>query len=88
MQGSQKGVVELSTLPSSLAIAHNRNLVLVGDEAGYLWGYPQDLKTLSLSKQVQNGAVHAHLRRSGWLRGYRRRRKRTAIPGSMTQLTL
>ena len=57
MQGSQKGVVELSTLPSSMAIAHNRNLVLVGDEAGYLWGYPQDLKTLSLSKQVQNGAV-------------------------------
>lgn len=57
MQGNQKGLVELSALPASLAIDFDRSLILVGDQTGYLWGYPPDLRSLSFSKQVQNGTV-------------------------------
>lgn len=57
MSGAQTGPVELSHSASSLAVAKSGNLVLVGDQSGYLWGYPFDLRNLAFSTQIQAGEI-------------------------------
>jgi len=35
----------------------NRGRILVGDQDGYLWGYPLDLSTQEIGKQAQERKI-------------------------------
>jgi hypothetical protein len=57
MQGVQNGLLELTHYGVSLAIDSARSRILVGDDQGYLWAYPEDLSTQEYGEQVQDGSV-------------------------------
>jgi len=57
LQKNQYGPVELSQLAGSLAVDLNRGRILVGDQDGYLWGYPLDLSTQEIGKQAQERKI-------------------------------
>ncbi len=57
INGKQIGPVELTQPAGSLAVAKASFRVLVGDQSGYIWGYPIDLQNLAFGKPVQEGKI-------------------------------